>query len=47
MLEFIVVSCNHDLFNYDVICSASVAKAVVKALNIFGVISSVVFRAIS
>ena len=35
MLEFIVVSCNHDFFNYDVICSASVAKAEVQSLKHF------------
>ena len=35
MLEFIVVSCNHDFFNYDVICSASVAKAVVQSFKHF------------
>ena len=33
MLEFIVVSCNHVFFNYDVICSASVAKAVVQSFK--------------
>ena len=35
MLEFIVVSCNHVFFNYDVICSALVAKAVVQSFKHF------------
>ena len=35
MLEFIDVSCNHDFFNNDVICSASVAKAVVQSFKHF------------
>ena len=51
MLEFIVVSGNRVFFNYEVICSASVAKAVVQSFKqfwgyIFTSIQSYIFTVI-